>query len=151
MIFFILLLLICTHVTGDTRHATMTIYDIMTDDNTSPGELNEWNVNQRFVDEIKVVAVHEDDWEKYKYAEIDIKHGGVTGTFQVWDYCSDEDQDGSCSKNRGGNGFLLDVDFSAAKRVFGVSTMDIMWNVHWNYRGRINEESIARNYGIKRN
>jgi hypothetical protein len=95
----------------------------MSSDNTSPGALAEYQVTLNFVNSVNVVAVHSRDWATYKYAQLTITYKGRTGVFIVADYCSDKDCGGCCTANANykGNGFLTDVDSTAARRVFGVS------------------------------
>jgi len=94
----------------------------MSTDNTAPGELTDGLVSQNFVNNVNIVAVHSIHWEQYKYLPLDITYNGVTGRFIVLDLCSDSDCDGCCTANMNmaGNGFLTDVDSSAARRVWGL-------------------------------
>jgi hypothetical protein len=102
------------------RSTTLSSYDVMSFDNTEPGALNEWYVTRTFVDAVNVAAVHSDDWNAYKYRTVEINFKNKIAEFQIWDYCSDKDCDGCCSENRGSNGFLLDLDSSAVKKIWGI-------------------------------
>eukprot|EP01089_Gocevia_fonbrunei_P012422 TRINITY_DN2941_c0_g1_i1.p1 TRINITY_DN2941_c0_g1~~TRINITY_DN2941_c0_g1_i1.p1 ORF type:complete len:154 (-),score=37.38 TRINITY_DN2941_c0_g1_i1:116-577(-) len=111
-------------VSSTTRPSALTSYNVMSDDNTSPGAVAGYpdgTLTRKFVDKINIVAVHSDDWAKYQFHTLKITFGGKSGLFQVWDYCADSDCDGCCTINRANYGFLLDIDSSAAKRVFGIS------------------------------
>jgi hypothetical protein len=140
------------------RSALLTGYNILTFDNTKPGELPEYNVPKRFVDNVNVVSVDQSDWKKYKYHNIEIHYKGETAVFQVWDMCSDKDcHDCSCTDNkRAGGGFLLDIDASAAKRAFGSKVSKKPENnlrevVCWKDLGKFNPAPIAKKYGAQKN
>ena len=102
----------------------------MSNDNTSPGALVEYQVTQNFVDNVNVVAVHSQHWEQYKYLPLSITYKGVTGRFIVMDYCSDSDcqpDDRNCCTNNmnlESNGFLTDVDSTAAKNIWGIANAE---------------------------
>jgi hypothetical protein len=98
----------------------------MSTDNTSPGALAEYQVTQNFVNRVNVVAVHSMHWQQYKYLPLDITYKGATARFIVMDYCSDSDCGGCCTTNMNynGNGFLADVDSTAALRVWGIANAE---------------------------
>lgn len=93
----------------------------MSFDNTSPGALADYQASQNFVDNVNIVAVHSRNLQAYKYLQLDITYKGKTGRFVVMDFCSDSDCGGCCSQNAAykNNGFLADVDSSAARRIWG--------------------------------
>lgn len=95
----------------------------MSYDNTSPGALYVGQVSQNFVNNVNIVAVHSKFWSTYGYTQVDITYGGRTGRFVVLDLCADTDCGGCCTANMNynNNGFLLDIDSAAARRVFGIS------------------------------
>jgi hypothetical protein len=95
----------------------------MSFDNTNPGDLFVGKVSQNFVNNVNIVAVHERDWAKYGNTAVDITYNGRTARFFVLDLCADKDCSGCCTANANfnGNGFLLDLDQSGARRAFGVS------------------------------
>ena len=142
---------------GEVRKTTLTAYNIMSDDNTGVGELNEWIVGQKFVDNVNVVAIDGHDWPAYKYKILEITYKGKSGQFQVWDYCADGDcpkSDQNCctnNKNHNGNGFLTDIDAAAAKRIFGVSNAEenLFDNATFRVVGQVDPNDIARKFGAK--
>jgi hypothetical protein len=134
------------------RKTTISSYDVMSYDNTEPGALNEWMVTRAFVDAVNVAAVHSEDWKAYKYSTVEIKFKGKTAEFQVWDYCADKDCDGCCSDNRGSNGFLLDLDSSAVRRIWGIehAEEDLLEAASWRVVPRktvTDPKAVAARYG----
>ena len=128
----------------------------MSYDNTSPGALAEHSVTQNFVNNVNIVAVHSQDWAKYKYIPVDITYLGKTGRFVVMDYCSDSDCDGCCTKNMNmnNNGFLTDVDSTAALKVWGIANAEDTLNdsatfkvVSWQ---QVNVAALLSTYGGSR-
>lgn len=96
----------------------------MTSDNTKAGDLQVGSVSQNFVNNVNIVAVHLNYWNTYGETQVDITYKGKTARFMVLDLCDDKDcADKKCctaNMNWNGNNFLLDVDASAAQRVWGV-------------------------------
>jgi hypothetical protein len=98
----------------------------MSFDNTAPGDLYVGRVSQNFVNNVNIVAVHSKFWSTYGYTQVDITFNGKTGRFVVLDLCADTDCGGCCTANMNwnNNGFLLDIDSAAARRVFGISNAE---------------------------
>lgn len=134
------------------RSTTISSYDVMSFDNTEPGALNEWHVTRAFVDAVNIAAVHSDDWNAYKYRTVEINFKNKIAEFQIWDYCADKDCDGCCSENRGSNGFLLDLDSSAVKKIWGVehAEEDLLEPATWRVvpqKTVTNPGAVAARYG----
>ena len=105
---------------------TLTSYNVMSDDNTNPGDLYVGRVSQNFVNNVNIVAVHSRYWSAYRNTLVDITYLGKTARFVVLDKCADTDCGGCCTANLNwnSNGFLLDVDSSAARRVWGIANAE---------------------------
>jgi hypothetical protein len=75
----------------------------------------------------------------------------MKGIFQVWDYCADSDCKGCCTKNQQGTGFLLDIDSTAAQRVFGVKNAEnsLYTKALFKKIGTVNPSDVCRMYGCK--
>ena len=107
---------------GKSGTAAGTAYNIYSDDNTCAGCLNQWKVPKGFP--VNIVAVHERDWDAYKYKTVNVTYKGKSGQFIVGDYCADKDCDGCCTKNAAKYGkpkpFLLDLDSRAVTKIWGI-------------------------------
>ena len=78
------------------------------------------------VNNVNIVAVHSKYWSTYGKTQVDITYLRKTARFVVLDLCADTDCDGCCTANLNWNrnGFLLDVDSTAARRVWGISNAE---------------------------
>jgi len=115
---------------------TMTSYNVMSFDNTYPGDLYVGRVSQKFVNNVNIVAVHSKYWATYGKTQVDITYLGKTARFVVLDLCADTDCGGCCTANLNwnNNGFLLDVDSSAARRVWGIVNAENTLKVSATYK-----------------
>jgi hypothetical protein len=132
--------------------ATLTGYNVMSSDNTSPGTLAVGKVSRNFVNNVNIVAVHSQLWSTYGSTQVDITYNGRTGRFVVLDMCADSDCNGCCTANMNwsNNGFLLDVDSSAAQRVWGVSNAENTLKASATFKpvpnSRVSFEALKRQY-----
>ncbi len=67
-----------------------------------------------------IVAVHLKDWDWLGLKTLELRQEGRSITAQVLDACSDEDCEGCCTANLGGDGYLIDMESYTARR-FGAS------------------------------
>lgn len=83
-------------------------------------------VEQGWVEDRNLLAVHPDDWERFRGKWVRVRVGGKTIDAKVVDHCSDKDGP-DCSRNRNwkGNGFLVDLERRTAARLG-------LWNVKQN-------------------
>lgn len=63
-----------------------------------------------------IVAVHEKDWGWLGMKVLHLRQGGHEITAQAIDICSDADCDGCCTKNLGGDGYLVDIEVNTMAR-----------------------------------
>jgi hypothetical protein len=63
-----------------------------------------------------IVAVHEKDWGWLGMKTLRLRQGGHEITVQAIDICSDADCDGCCTKNLGGDGYLVDIEVNTMAR-----------------------------------
>ncbi|SDE81677.1 hypothetical protein SAMN04488117_101334 [Celeribacter baekdonensis] len=63
-----------------------------------------------------IVAVHEKDWGWLGMKTLHLRQDGREITTQAIDICSDADCDGCCTKNLGGDGFLVDIEINTMER-----------------------------------
>jgi hypothetical protein len=75
-----------------------------------------------------IVAVHQDDFSKYKLKTLRIKKGSNQIDAVVYDMCADSDCNGCCTKNANANGlgFLIDMEKYTLQRFGGGSGMDVV-------------------------
>lgn len=81
--------------------------------------------------------------------QVEISYQGRSGLFQVWDYCADSDCDGCCTQNMQGTNFLLDIDSSAAKRVFNINNAENTLYGKATFRrvATVNPATVCSQYG----
>lgn len=63
-----------------------------------------------------IAAVHEDDWATLGMQWLELRQGGRRIVVQVLDLCADADCDGCCTRNLGGDGYLIDLESATAAR-----------------------------------
>jgi hypothetical protein len=65
-----------------------------------------------------IAAVHEKDWPSLGMKLLQLRQGRRQIEVEVIDLCADADCDGCCTKNLGGDGYLIDLE-SATMARFG--------------------------------
>lgn len=73
-----------------------------------------------------IVAVHSKDWGRLKGKSLTLRQGESNIDVIVYDLCSDEDCDGCCTTNLGGDGFLIDIEKYTMER-FGSGSGIVEW------------------------
>ena len=63
-----------------------------------------------------IAAVHEKDWGGFGMKVLELRQGARRIFVQVIDLCADADCDGCCTKNLGGDGFLIDLEQATMER-----------------------------------
>lgn len=63
-----------------------------------------------------IAAVHQKHWRKFGGRHLRLRQGGREIVVQVLDLCSDSDCAGCCSRNLGGDGFLIDIERHTMQR-----------------------------------
>lgn len=63
-----------------------------------------------------IAAVHEKHWAALGMKLLDLRQGDRSIEVQVIDICADADCDGCCTRNLGGDGFLIDLESATAAR-----------------------------------
>ncbi len=110
------------------QRCTLSSYNVLTDDNTRSGDVAEFTgVGRSMVNVVNMAAVHSGDWPSWKYKWVEVKYKSYPVVrFQIWDLCADRDCESDdrncCTNNRemNGNGFLLDLEANAVRRVWGI-------------------------------
>jgi hypothetical protein len=57
-----------------------------------------------------IAAVHQMHWRQFGGKSLRLRQGGREIVVEVLDLCSDADCNGCCTKNLGGDGFLIDIE-----------------------------------------
>lgn len=73
-----------------------------------------------WVESHDIAAVHEKDWPDLGMKVLELRQGDRRIEVQVYDLCSDTDCEGCCTRNLGGDGFLIDLESATAAR-FGAA------------------------------
>ena len=63
-----------------------------------------------------IAAVHEKDWATLGMKVLELRQGKRRTFVQVIDLCSDADCDGCCTRNLGGDGYLIDLEQATMAR-----------------------------------
>jgi hypothetical protein len=63
-----------------------------------------------------IAAVHQKDWTDLGMKVLELRQGARHIRVQVLDLCADADCDGCCTKNLGGDGYLIDLEGATAAR-----------------------------------
>ena len=84
--------------------------------------------SKQWVKNHNIVAVHSKDWSWLGGKKIKIRQGDHEIIATVYDICSDEDCDGCCTQNLGGNDFLIDMEKYTTER-FGISFGTVQFQV----------------------
>ena len=63
-----------------------------------------------------IAAVHQKDWARLGMKVLELRQGARSIRVQVLDLCADADCDGCCTKNLGGDGYLVDLESATAAR-----------------------------------
>jgi hypothetical protein len=72
--------------------------------------------SEEWVAEHNIVAVHLKDWDWLGMKVLRLRQGGRKIEVRAIDACSDADCDGCCTKNLGGDGYLIDIEKSTMRR-----------------------------------
>lgn len=82
-------------------------------DDPNAGHFEEMrNVSEKFLKSVGVCAIHEKDWNRYKYHFLEVIVRNKKFRVLAMDKCSDADQDSSCTTNMKavGASFLVDLE-----------------------------------------
>ena len=71
---------------------------------------------EKWVAAHNIVAVHQKDWGWLGMKTIRLRQDAHEITATVYDQCSDSDCDGCCTKNLGGDGYLIDIEHYTMER-----------------------------------
>ena len=63
-----------------------------------------------------IAAVHEKDWASLGMKVLELRQGERQIEVEVIDLCSDADCDGCCTRNLGGDGYLIDLETATMER-----------------------------------
>lgn len=146
------------------QRCTISSYNVMSSDNTAVGALNEWRITDKnFINKVNIAAVHSEDWKNWQYKVVRVSatiNGRYkTADFQIWDYCRDKDcvkgDENCCTNNKrmNNNGFLLDLESAAVKRIWGMSNSEnhLLQDASFKLVGSgSNYEAIAKKWGARR-
>ena len=75
-----------------------------------------------------IAAVHSKDWAELNGKTIKLRQGELMIDVIVYDNCNDNDCNGCCSENLGGDGYLIDVE-KYTKQRFGTGSGIVEWQV----------------------
>lgn len=67
-------------------------------------------MSEEWVQAHNIIAVHAKHFQKYKLKTLRIRRGDRQIDAKVYDYCSDSDCDGCCTRNSDETGFLIDLE-----------------------------------------
>jgi len=70
----------------------------------------------RWVQDHNIVAVHLKDWSWLGLKTLGLRQGDHRIEARVYDACSDADCDDCCSRNLGGDGYLIDIEKHTMER-----------------------------------
>ncbi|MDA5095762.1 hypothetical protein O2N63_16855 [Aliiroseovarius sp. KMU-50] len=75
-----------------------------------------------------IAAVHKKHWRKLGGKHLRLRKGNREIVVEVLDLCADSDCNGCCSKNLGGDGFLIDIEKHTMQR-FGSGSGTVSFQV----------------------
>ncbi len=82
---------------------------------------------ESWVAQTNIAAVHSKDFASLRLRTLRLKQGAKRIDVRVFDYCSDSDCDGCCTRNAGGtDGYLVDVE-SYTRARFGSGSGQVEW------------------------
>lgn len=81
--------------------------------------------SEKWVASKNIAAVHQKDWRRFGGKHLRLRQGKREIIVEVLDLCADSDCNGCCTKNLGGDGFLIDIEkFTMGRFGSGSGTVD---------------------------
>ncbi len=84
--------------------------------------------SEKWVARNNIAAVHQKHWRKYGGKSLRLRQGNREIIVKVLDLCSDSDCAGCCTKNLGGDGYLIDIEKHTMQR-FGTGSGEVKFQV----------------------
>lgn len=139
-------------------------YDVTSSDNGPSGKYMtpEFKLNKRFLENVPICAVHQKDWEKYKYHYllVSVLHPTTkqvkSSVVYVMDFCKDSDCDekdmNCCTKNANefGFNFVIDLEKTSCQKKFGFDPLKNLLVGKWLTLWKMDPSYFIGKYGIKR-
>lgn len=84
--------------------------------------------SEKWVARNNIAAVHQKHWREYGGKTLRLRKNGRELFVKVLDLCSDSDCNGCCTKNLGGDGYLIDIEKYTMQR-FGSGSGEVNFQV----------------------
>lgn len=84
--------------------------------------------SEKWVSRNNIAAVHQKHWRRYGGKTLRLRQDDREIFVKVLDLCADSDCNGCCTKNLGGDGYLIDIESFTMKR-FGSGSGTVQFQV----------------------